>query len=183
MWTNGAPWLVTLVRNEIGHAPTALDGVGRLSLWRLVGRKSLVEERGVTRLIVHSSAKWVQVRLGRKLRQGDPFAYQIPAVADERAVWAAVTEFRGLMLAGRGLVPQPGRPGRTDVFHIRALQVLDGLAAGATQRQLAKAIFGTVAADRSWQPDGALRAQLRYLVRKSKALMEGDYRSLVSSAG
>ncbi len=34
---------------------------------------------------------------------------------------------------------------------------------------------------RGWPPDSAFRAQLRYLVQKAKALMEGEYRSLVST--
>jgi hypothetical protein len=67
------------------------------------------------------------------------------------------------------------------LFHVRALQVLDGLAVGGTHRELAVAVFGIRAVDRDWQPDSALRAQLRYLIRSARALMEGGYRSLVDS--
>ena len=59
------------------------------------------------------------------------------------------------------------RPGRTDLFHVRALQVLDGLAAGASQRELATAIFGHAAVVRSRQADGGLRAQVRYVIRRA----------------
>ena len=62
---------------------------------------------------------------------------------------------------------------------MRALQVLDGLAAGASQREFAVALFGSAAVARGWQPDGALRAQVRYLIRRARALMEWEYRALV----
>ena len=65
---------------------------------------------------------------------------------------------------------------------MRALQVLDGLAAGASQRELAVALFGSAAVAHGWQPDGALRAQLRYLIRRARGLMAGEYRSLIISS-
>ena len=171
---------VTLVRDEMGHARTDVDGIGRFSLWRLVGRKSLVgDERGF-RLVAHSSAKGVQVRLGGRLGEGDRFAYQIPSAADERAAWAALTGFRALMpVLGGSSEPSPERPGRADLFHVRALQVLDGLAAGATHRETAIGLFGRGPVVRAWESDGALRAQVRYLIRRARALKEGEYRLLV----
>ena len=58
------------------------------------------------------------------------------------------------------------------LFHVRALQLLDNLANEASQRDLAVALFGR-AAVAGWQPDGALRAQVRYLIRRARALMVG----------
>ncbi|MHB8812504.1 MAG: DNA -binding domain-containing protein [Steroidobacteraceae bacterium] len=182
VWAVGDLAPVTLVREELLPAQTDLDTVGRFSLWKLAGRKSLVEEGGGTRLVLNSSVRAVQVRLGGHLGDGDRFAYQIPAVADERAAWTALTGFRALMpVSGGGSASSPERPGRSDLFHVRALQVLDGLAAGGTHRELAVALFGVRAVARDWQPDSALRAQLRYLIRRARALMEGGYRSLVDS--
>lgn len=169
---------VALVRDETRHARTDLDVVGLFSLWRLTGRKSLVDEGGGIRLVVNSAGNAVQLRLGENLSEGDPFAYQIPAAAAERAAWTALTGFRALMPSCRGRVLPPERPGRADLFHVRAMQVLDGQAAGATQRELAIGLFGAEAVARGWQPDGALRAQLRYLIRRARALMEREYRSM-----
>lgn len=181
-WAVGDLAPITLARDEMLHAQTGLDAVGRFSLWKLAGRKSLVEEGGGTRLVLNSSVRPVQVRLGGHLGDGDRFTYLIPAAADERAVWTALTGFRALMpVSGGGSASSPERPGRSDVFHVRALQVLDGLAAGGTHRELAVALFGVRAVARDWQPDSALRAQLRYLIRRARALMEGGYRSLVDS--
>jgi len=87
------------------------------------------------------------------------------AIGDDPA-WAALTAFRALIApAGR----------------ISALQALDGLAAGASQRELAVALFGSSAVARGWQPDGALRAQVRYLIRRAQALMAGEYRTLIAA--
>ena len=73
----------------------------------------------------------------------------------------------------------PTAPDQTDLFHARSLQVLDGLAAGASQRELAAAIFGHAAVARGWQPDDALRAQVRYLIHRARALMAGEYPTLI----
>lgn len=181
VWVIGDVAPVTLVRDEMLHAQTDLDVVGRFSLWRLTGRKSLAEEGGGIRLVVNSSRKAVQLRLGGHLSEGDRFAYQISAIADERAARTALTELRGLMFTGWSRAPTAERPGRADLFHVRALQVLDGLTAGASQRELAVAVFGSAAVLRGWQPDGALRAQTRYLIGRARSLMAREYRSLIAA--
>jgi hypothetical protein len=182
VWAVGDLAPVTLVRDEMHHAQTDLDAVGQFSLWKLAGRKSLVEEGGETRLVLNSSVRAVQVRLGGHLGDGDRFAYQIPAAADEGAAWTALTGFRALIpVSGEGNASSPERPSRSDLFHVRALQVLDGLAAGGTHRELAVALFGVRAVAQGWQPDSALRAQLRYLIRRARALMEEGYRPLADN--
>ncbi|MBW4053773.1 MAG: DUF2285 domain-containing protein [Proteobacteria bacterium] len=173
---------VTLVRDEMLHAQTDLDAVGRFSLWKLAGRKSLAEEGTGLRLVVKSSAKAVQARLGGRLSEEDRFAYQIPGGGDDRAAWALLTTSRALtQFFGSGRELPCERPGRADLFHVRAVQVLDGLAAGASQRGLAIALFGSAAVARGWLPDGALRAQTRYLIGRARALMAGEYRSLIAA--
>ena len=180
VWCIGDVAPVTLVRYELTHAEPMLAGIGCFSLWGLRGRKSLVGDDGGIRLVVHSAAKAAQARVGWNLSEGDRFAYQVPAAADERPACAALTRLRELMpvFAG-GRAGYPERPGRADLFHARALQALDGLAMGATQREVATALFGASAVARAWQPDSALGAQLRYLIRRARTLMEGEYCSLV----
>lgn len=76
-----------------------------------------------------------QLRLGGALGDADRFVYPTPAAADDRAISSAVTVFRALIpLSGGGREPPLGLPGRADLFHVRALQVLDGLTAGVSQR-------------------------------------------------
>jgi hypothetical protein len=177
---------VTLVRYDLTPPRKSTAAAERFSIWHLAGRKSLYEDVHGLWLVAGTRSRKVRLRVGGDLDDGAHLAFQIPVVGDDRATWTAVVGFRALVHApgnsGDASNPPLERPDRSDVFHARALQVLDGLAAGASQRELAKAIFGSAAAAGGWQPDGALRAQLRYLVRRSKALMEDEYRSLVCMA-
>jgi len=182
VWAVGDPPPLTLVRDEMLYPQANLDTVGRFSLWRLVGRKRLVEEGSGLRLVIKSPPKGVQVRLGGHLAEGDRFAFQILAAGDDPEAWAALVAFRALIPAsGSARDSSRERPVRADLLHARALQVLDGLAAGASQRELAVALFGGASVARGWQPDGALRAQVRYLIRRARALMAGDYCSLMAA--
>ncbi len=61
---------------------------------------------------------------------------------------------------------------------MRMLQVLDGRAAGASHREIAAAIFGDQVIRRRWSADGELRAQVRYLTRRSTLLVSNGYRRL-----
>jgi hypothetical protein len=181
VWVIGAAPPVTVVRDEMYSHRAGETVAEHFSLWRFPGAKALFDDGGGLRLVVRLVSQDVQVRLGDRLTTGDRFAYQIPAVGDDRAVCAALTAFRALIPAARGgWESSRERPGRGDLFHVRALQVLDGLAAGASQRELGVALFGAAAA-RGWQPDGALRAQVRYLIRRAQALMVGGYRELIAA--
>ena len=179
-WVIGTTPPVALVRDEMHSHGKGVTDPERFSLWRMAGRKNLFQDDGGFRLIVHSSAKTAQLRLGGQLREGDRFAYQIDGNANERSAWAALTRFRELIPVSAGVRAESSeRPGRPDLFHARALQALDGLAMRATQREVAIALFGAKAVARGWQPDSALRAQIRYLIRRARTLMEGEYYSLV----
>ncbi len=182
VWVVGVPPPVTLVRDEMRPAQMHATAEEVFSVWRLAGRKALLDDSSGLRLVVRLFPQDVEVRLGERLTAGDRFAYQISATGDHRAAWAVLTTLRGLIpVSPSGQDSARERPGRADIFHVRALQVLDGLAAGASQRELAVALFGGAAVARRWQPDGALRAQVRYLIRRARALMAGDYRTLVAA--
>lgn len=180
VWAIRAPAPVRLVRDEYRSA----DGRGaprdQFSIWHLAGRKSLLGDGADLQLMIRSSPQTAQLHIADRLCAGDRFAYQIPAGAAQGAALRTVAAFHalhGVPSAGRQRAAH--RPGRTDLFHARALQVLDGLAAGASQRELATAIFGNATVARNWRPDGALRAQVRYLIRRARAMMAGEYRSLI----
>lgn len=182
VWVVGAPPPVTVVRNEVRPVHMHATAAERFSLWRLAGRKALLDDGSGLRLVVRLSQQEVQLRLGERLAAEDRFAYQISATGDHRGAWKVLTTLRGLIpVSPSGQESARERPGRADLFHARALQVLDGLAAGASQRELAVALFGGAAVARGWQPDGALRAQVRYLIRRARKLMAGDYRTLVAA--
>lgn len=182
VWVIGAPPPVTVVRDEARPAHMHATAAERFSLWRLAGRKMLLDDGSGLRLVVRLLPQEVQLRLGERLTAEDRFAYQIPATGDHRAAWAVLTTLRGLIPPSpSGQESSCGRPGRADLLHVRSLRVLDGLAAGVSQRELAVALFGGAAVARRWQADGALRAQVRYLIRRARGLMAGDYRTLVAA--
>jgi hypothetical protein len=65
------------------------------------------------------------------------------------------------------------------LLHTRALQALDGVLAGASQREIAVALFGANVVAGKWYADGELRARVRYLIRRANAFMNGGYRRLL----
>jgi hypothetical protein len=179
VWSLGIPSCVTLVRDEGSAAPDPLTPEQRFSVWRIPGRKTVLGEGSRLQLILRSHSGAIELGLGNSVADGDRFAFQIPAAADDCALWDAHRAFRARIPAvADERAPDDQRPGRADLFHVRALQVLDGLACGASQRELAVALFGSGAVARGWQPDGALRAQVRYLIRRARALRDGQYRDL-----
>jgi hypothetical protein len=67
---------------------------------------------------------------------------------------------------------------------VAVLRVSDALAAGATQREIARALFGAAAVERDWNDrSDALRSRLRRLVRDARALTAGGYRQLLRASG
>lgn len=175
------PWLDTPVQTlRLTGAAQRTDHRGAFDLWRLPGRKRLVacgEELQLTAERYHPPLRLI---LGAGIRDGGAFAYVVPAAGDLRA---ALSEIGRVQRAFAMNVlptehPDRSRPSRTALLHTRALQALDGVAAGASQRELAEVLFGTEAVGERWAPDGELRAQLRHLLRRGRGFMNGGYRTL-----
>ena len=57
--------------------------------------------------------------------------------------------------------------------------VIDGAAAGASHRDIALALFGARRTAEHWNPDGHLRARVRYCLKRGRALVQGGYRQLI----
>ena len=180
VWAMGDTAPVRLVPDEYPSADGRGAPAEQFSIWRLSVPKSLFADGTDLKLMLQSSSQSAALHVADRLCAGDRFAYQIPAGAAQDAALRTVASFHAVHSAPSDRRRRPAeRPGRTDLFHARALQVLDGLAAGASQRELATAIFGYAAVARGWRPDTALRAQVRYLIRRARALMAGEYRSLI----
>ena len=75
------------------------------------------------------------------------------------------------------------RPGRTALLHLRTLQALDGVLAGASHRELGAVFFGAAAIAKHWYDGSDLRAQVRRFVRRGRVLMLGGYRRLLQTDG
>jgi len=62
----------------------------------------------------------------------------------------------------------------------RALIALDGSLAGASQRQIAAALFGASIVSEKWDAPGRpLRYKVRRAIRAGNKLMRGGYRNLI----
>lgn len=145
--------------------------LGRKTLWH-DGQKLILDvtfNRSSARLVVASA-----------LQDGAPFGYSIAAgfePADYGEPFASAVAIVQASAATRNV--SRSRPTRTELIHLRALQVLDALHAGASQREIALALFGGERVARYWEPDGDLRAQVRYLIRRGREHMRGGYRKLM----
>lgn len=151
-----------------------------LDLWAIPGRKALIHDGERLWLYGRAGRELVTMTLTAGVSDGEPFAYALPAgVAPGRYRFTLETALS--LLQGRGARTPTAltRPPRSAVTHMRALQALDGVVAGASQREVAAALFGEDDVAARWTPDGELRAQVRYLIQRGRALIGGDYRRLL----
>ena len=169
--------LTTDAGNDAGEA-------ARFSLWAIAGRKTLVHDGRRLVLFVFTADRVLRIAIAANLSDGDTFAYVVPAGATTQDRWNAVGAVRAVL---EGL-PTPKtstvsiRPDRVALAHMRSLQALDGVLAGASQREIASVVFGPSRVHESWCADGGLRAQTRHLIRRGRAFMNGGYARLVTGA-
>jgi len=180
-WLPDPTGLVGLARDEDEAAPD----MPRFSLWNIPGRKSLVHDGRRLLLTSEIGDRLLRLAVAAGLGDGEPFAYAIRAGDRQRESWrrtealiATAAEDLPLPLDDDG----PALPTRSALVHMRTLQTLDGLAAGASQREIAAVLFGAERVAARWQPDSELRAQLRYFVKRGRAYVAGEYRALLGHA-
>lgn len=174
MWTDPVESTVWVERAEASQASTPFDP------WQLPGEKMLLASGKTLSLIARwgsHSARWI---LSAELHVGDSFAYQLAA---DPSLATRLRNLQRLLAALDAARTAPAntfaRPSRAALVHMRTLQALDGVLDGATQRDIACAVFGSAQVAARWHPDSDLRAQVRHLVRRGRRLMRGDYRQLL----
>lgn len=152
------------------------------SLWGVPGRKSILHDGRRLLLTGCTGRERLRLALRDDIEDGQPFAFVIPVGARGDASLKAASHVLAVMV-GRGRRANrtaAARPTRAALFHARALQALDGARAGASRREIALALFGAERVAVSWQPGSDLRSLMRHLIRRATALMEGEYRTLLS---
>lgn len=125
-----------------------------------------------------------RIALGHGLCDGCPFALAIAADHHTRERWRSAESFLAAMADSknnRSIALE--RPDRTGLINMRSLQALDGFLAGASEREIASVIFGATIVARSWHSDSDLRANVRYLIKRGRACMNGGYRKLLWTSG
>lgn len=150
----------------------------RFDLWRIPGRKRLVMDGHDLALTADLSALRMRLSLSGTLEDGGAYVGVVPLTPGLRR---QLEGFHGHAQALEGHAPQipPVRAAtRAALLHLRALQALDASQSGASHRDIAQALFGLESVVLRWHEDGELRAQVRHLLRRAKAFMNGGYLDL-----
>ncbi|MBN9478576.1 MAG: hypothetical protein ABS43_31555 [Bordetella sp. SCN 67-23] len=165
-----------------------------LNLWHIPGEKRLAAlPAGGYALQVRDddgAGHSLRARLGAGVLDGRPALCAVPLDARLRAQTALLAEHAAHFVPRRAAasgqahpVHRHGHPHvhpvtQASLHHLHALQALDGAQAGASQRHIAEALYGTERVQAQWHADSALRAQVRHSLARGYALMRGGYRQL-----
>src|SRR5665213_41183 len=116
------------------------------------------------------------------LSDDDAYGYVIEPGPCAQKHWRRIQACDAYLRGGSQLVRATAQPvDRRPLVHMRSLQALDGFLTGASHREIACALFGVSRVTNDWQPDGDLRAQVRFLIRRGRVLMRGGYFALLGS--
>ncbi|NPC57796.1 DUF2285 domain-containing protein [Caenimonas soli] len=172
------------IRLQAAHPmPDELEVAPRFSLWDIPGAKRLVHDGRHTLFTGSADGEALHLALGQDIRDGAPFDFVISPGAQMDEASRAVERHRRLAAGKRTPVPAvSGRPGRLALLHKRALQAFDGGAAGTSQREIARHVYGAEPVVQNWNPDSELRARVRHLLRRARAFVDGGYRDLISKS-
>lgn len=175
-WVPDPLGLVQLCADVAPHA----DAV-TFRLWNLTGHKCLEHDGRRLVLTCDHLGQTVRLAISPTLEDGMAYAYAVRAGPGLSRRWRAVEIDLTLLES-----TQPAscavakiRPNRTSILHMRTLQALDGVRAGASHRDIALALFGASTIKERWHEDGDLRAQVRRLIRSGRRLVDGAYRELL----
>jgi hypothetical protein len=125
----------------------------------------------------------LHLTLAQGIRDGTPFDFVIGPGAQMQVAWRSVERHQRFTAGERAPVSTvSGRPGRLALLHKRALRAFDGGAVGASQREIARHLFGDESVAQNWNPDSELRAQVRHLLRRARAFVDGGYRDLIAKS-
>jgi hypothetical protein len=162
---------------------TAADAADRFALSSLACRKVVL---GVAadgeHLLLTDGCRRLQLhcRSGRLLGESLFLRYDLSGLREAEARMATLARFLALARLGRmpaALFRPPARAARWRL----ALRALDAREAGASQREIAAALYGAARARADWRGDSDyLRSRVRRVVSLGEAFVEGGYRELLS---
>lgn len=160
------------------------DGMAEagLDLWHMPGEKHLIALPAGFALQARSNTQVLRARLAPGVLDGRPVVCTLPLDARLPARAALLVAQAAHLAPHRASAI--GRHAATlrvplaALHHLHALQALDGVRAGASQRAIAEVLYGPDRVRAQWHTDSALRAQLRHSLARGLALMRGGYREL-----
>ena len=159
----------------------ASPGYSRFDLWTLPGKKTLSHDGRRLILSLQGAGCGMRIALDTQLCHGSAFGYVMPSPVSTVQPAKRIDAIFGSS-AGRSTPASATTVSRDSIVHMRALQALDGVLSGASQRDVASALFGVDRAMASWTPDGELRARTRHYVRRGRELMTGAYMHMLQAA-
>jgi len=174
-------WSPTPVSSVVLTPSSVADAAPSFQLWCIPGRKSLAHDGTGLHVTAKHSLGVTRAVIASDLAADAPYGYQVSAGAALDVCCRAVKAFDASYGSAEGAQSSIRfRPTRSALIHARILQSLDGADAGASHRDIAEALFGSEAVTADWSPDSEIRAQVRYLLKRGRALAAGGYRSLLN---
>lgn len=178
IWIDEEDTVVRLVPTDIGS-----DACSRFDLWQLPCGRALVHDGAHLRVCIRAQQVTFSVHLDNSLTCGQSFGYLLPANSSLANAQELVAQFAALYNGEQARCRSYSlpRPSRASLYHLRALQALDGVASGASQRDIAGVLVGDDVATKQWSTDSALRAQVRSLIERGRKFVSGGYRALLGN--
>jgi len=176
-WMDNEHLLVRIIALEESSTDIAPFG-----FWKLSGRKALTHDGANLRVCLRTARDAFHLQIDHKLSDGQRFGYALPAGGRLREGQQTLARFAALCenKHSRNQSVTVNRRSRSALHHLHALQALDGLSCGASQRDIADVLMGEEVAAAEWSPDSALRAQVRATIHRARRLMNGGYRALLA---
>lgn len=174
IWQPDPPTTVRLIplRNFVG------SGIKLYQLVENAEPRGVHDSAGLYCTTKVGSQTW-RLHLANGLSSEDNVAFVVAPDALMRRRMAAA----GYLVSLASRKRQPGGSGsapvaRSGQVHKAILQTIDGATNGASQREIAAAVYGKRWVAEHWSPDSELRARIRYFLRRGQSLVHGDYRRL-----
>ncbi|MCK9511588.1 MAG: DUF2285 domain-containing protein [Castellaniella sp.] len=173
--------------DEMADADT--DSAARLNLWHIPGRKDLTVLPDGLALQARDGVRCLRARLDAEVLAGAPAHCAVPLDTRIHAQAALLATYAARFAPRRASAARSVartthaaanaiRVSQAGLRHLRALQALDGVQAGASQRLIAEVLYGSDRVRDEWYADSALRARLRHSLARALALMRGGYLGL-----
>ena len=162
---------ITLVPSDPRHTDRLFD------FWSIPGRKSLRQDGAYLTLTTRRGSEVLhRVRWPEDLSQGHPLGVSMSAGRGLTVRNRTARDFlRSLDRDPRAGCPE--RPSSHALTHMQILHALDGEATGASQRDIARRLFGSSAIS-GWDADSRWRARVRYLLRCGRVRCAHGYRQM-----
>ena len=158
-----------LKRRTPGEAAPAFD------VWKIPGEKTLCHLGSHMSLTARCKDRVARLQLSVDLQSGTPFAVSIGSGRGFATRAKAARAFLGSLEAKSPSywAESASRPTLTAITHMPTLRALDGVAAGASQRDIARHLFGGPSF--TWHDESPWRSRVRYLLKCGRERCEHGY--------